>query len=80
MKEEDLIFYIQNHNALFRYKFRIKAENAYGISEESEESDPFDVGGVNNQETRYILYVWLKNIIGRDSCISVFMYILRRQT
>jgi len=28
-----------------RYKFRIKAENAYGISEESEESDPFDVHG-----------------------------------
>ena len=28
---------------LFRYKFRIKAENAYGISDESEESDPFDV-------------------------------------
>jgi len=26
-----------------RYKFRIKAENAYGISDESEESDPFDV-------------------------------------
>ena len=36
----------------FRYKFRIKAENAYGISEESEESDPFDVGGVQPQETR----------------------------
>jgi len=35
-----------------RYKFRIKAENAYGISEESEESDPFDVGGVQPQETR----------------------------
>ena len=28
---------------LVRYKFRIKAENAYGISDESEESDPFDV-------------------------------------
>merc|ERR1711936_968393 len=26
-----------------RYKFRIKAENAYGISDESQESDPFDV-------------------------------------
>eukprot|EP00092_Neocalanus_flemingeri_P023397 GFUD01025368.1.p1 GENE.GFUD01025368.1~~GFUD01025368.1.p1 ORF type:complete len:979 (-),score=266.22 GFUD01025368.1:251-3187(-) len=35
-----------------RYKFRIKAENAYGISEESEESDPFDVGGVQPQESR----------------------------
>merc|ERR1712106_103055 len=35
-----------------RYKFRIKAENAYGISEESDESDPFDVGGVQPQETR----------------------------
>eukprot|EP00090_Calanus_glacialis_P046314 TRINITY_DN903_c0_g1_i1.p1 TRINITY_DN903_c0_g1~~TRINITY_DN903_c0_g1_i1.p1 ORF type:complete len:972 (-),score=286.61 TRINITY_DN903_c0_g1_i1:125-3040(-) len=35
-----------------RYKFRIKAENAYGISEESEESDAFDVGGVQPQETR----------------------------
>jgi len=34
-----------------RYKFRIKAENAYGISEESDESDPFDVGGVQPQET-----------------------------
>ena len=28
---------------LIRYKFRIKAENAYGISDESQESDPFDV-------------------------------------
>jgi len=35
-----------------RYKFRIKAENAYGISEESEESDPFDVGGVQPQDPR----------------------------
>jgi len=26
-----------------RYKFRIKSENAYGISDESQESDPFDV-------------------------------------
>jgi len=31
-----------------RYKFRIKAENVYGISEESEESDPFDVGQVSS--------------------------------
>ena len=30
---------------VLRYKFRIKAENAYGISEESDESDSFDVGG-----------------------------------
>ena len=37
---------------LCRYKFRIKAENAYGISDESEESDPFDVGGVQNQDVR----------------------------
>lgn len=30
-----------------RYKFRVKSENAYGVSEESEESDAFDVGGVS---------------------------------
>ena len=35
-----------------RYKFRIKVENAYGISEASEESDAFDVGGVQLQESR----------------------------
>jgi len=35
-----------------RYKFRIKAENVYGISDESEESDPFDVAGAHNQEPR----------------------------
>jgi len=39
-----------------RYKFRIKAENAYGISEESEESDPFDVGGVQPQDTSVQLH------------------------
>jgi len=33
-----------------RYKFRIKVENAYGISEASEESDAFDVGGVQLQQ------------------------------
>ena len=27
-----------------RYKFRVKSENDYGISEPGEESDPFDVG------------------------------------
>ena len=37
-----------------RYKFRIKVENAYGISEASEESDAFDVGGVQiQQDTRW---------------------------
>ena len=35
-----------------RYKFRIKVENAYGISEASDESDPFDVGGVQIQDSR----------------------------
>ena len=30
---------------LFRYKFRIKAENDYGASEPGPESDPFDVAG-----------------------------------
>lgn len=39
-----------------RYKFRIKAENAYGISEESEESDPFDVGGVQPQDVSHQLH------------------------
>jgi len=37
-----------------RYKFRIKAENAYGISDESEESDPFDVGGNQATEVRLL--------------------------
>ena len=37
-----------------RYKFRIKVENAYGISDPSEESDAFDVGGVQlQQDSRY---------------------------
>ena len=45
-----------------RYKFRIKVENAYGISDASEESDAFDVGGVQIQDTRWdlgspILYI-----------------------
>ena len=35
-----------------RYKFRIKVENAYGISDASQESDAFDVGGVQLQENR----------------------------
>ena len=40
------------HLSLSRYKFRIKVENAYGISDASEESDAFDVGGVQIQDTR----------------------------
>merc|ERR1719189_1619696 len=31
-----------------RYKFRIKSENNYGISNPGDESDPFDVGGVSS--------------------------------
>ena len=38
-----LVCLLRLTSLLFRYKFRIKAENAYGISDESEESDPFDV-------------------------------------
>ena len=39
-----LVFSLRAHVCVvLRYKFRIKAENAYGISDESEESDPFDV-------------------------------------
>ena len=40
-----LSFVLFQHSCslLTRYKFRIKAENAYGISDESQESDPFDV-------------------------------------
>ena len=38
-----LVYLLRLMSLLFRYKFRIKAENAYGISDESEESDPFDV-------------------------------------
>ena len=43
---------IVHHLLCCRYKFRIKAENAYGISEESEESDAFDVGGFQSQDAR----------------------------
>ena len=46
------------HPSLSRYKFRIKVENAYGISDASEESDAFDVGGVQiQQDTRWALDV-----------------------
>ena len=38
-----LVSLLRLTSLLVRYKFRIKAENAYGISDESEESDPFDV-------------------------------------
>ena len=41
-----------NSSSPSRYKFRIKVENAYGISDASEESDAFDVGGVQIQDTR----------------------------
>ena len=35
-----------------RYKFRVKSENDYGISEPGEESDPFDVGAAG--ENRFV--------------------------
>ena len=34
-----------------RYKFRIKSENNYGISNPGDESDPFDVGGVTSDRS-----------------------------
>ncbi len=34
-----------------RYKFRIKSENSYGISDPGEESNPFDVGGVSSDRS-----------------------------
>ena len=42
--------------SLGRYKFRVKSENDYGISEPGEESDAFDVGatGENRCVTRRI--------------------------
>ena len=35
--------WMQNFFLCFRYMFRVKSENVYGMSEPGEESDPFDV-------------------------------------
>ena len=54
-----------------RYKFRIKSENSYGISEPGEESDPFDVGGASSD--RFVLDVG-SACCGGNKIIMIFFF------
>ena len=54
-----------------RYKFRIKAENSYGISDPGEESNPFDVGGVSADRfvvTTFLYFCLLFKMLLESSC------------
>ena len=55
-----------------RYKFRIKSENSYGISEPGEESDPFDVGGASSD--RLVLDVDSACCDGGGNKIKIFFF------
>lgn len=47
-KKKQRLSYFQNLLPEREYKFRVRAQNVYGIGEPSAESDPVTVGLINN--------------------------------